>query len=140
MINLTEITYEMIEALDAASVWRIPENDNSEVTSLARWWIVEVIREGEDTPSRHLCGCTFHDEGRVTSAIQSVVIEDRSLIFTTRSGARYKTSGHPGHGRNAEYVWNRWKSINKVSDEKEVTADYWNHNLNPQKGGSPRSL
>lgn len=94
--------------------------------SLRAWRVFAV--EGL---SRKVAGVTHHfvghnvldGEGRASTAIEKFDLATRR--GRTESGRVYELLGKPGRDRDAEYVWNRWKAINCVTSETDVTKQYW---------------
>lgn len=46
-------------------------------------------------------------------------------IATPRSGRVYELSGPQGFDADGQHVWQRWKHINDVKSERDVTEDVW---------------
>lgn len=109
------------------SVWRPTPASQEPVTKIMSWSIYEVPVEGGE-PTIHFVGCLSHGgfaysgEGRVSSAIQSFDKSQKCGI--SKSGRKYVLSGPPGYNSDANYVWNNWCSINKVSSYADVTDSY----------------
>lgn len=88
--------------------------------SIYQWEVYEVsYADGKTT--RHLVGACNGD-GRVSSSVQKYNKEARTV--TTRSGRVYTLQGESGFYPNAHYVWLRWKDINNVISEKDVSHEY----------------
>ena len=103
------------------SIWTtLPVEDEPSVT-ITDWRIFEVIGGGRTT--RHFVGYNDSEqEGRVSSAIQNFDIA--TMKGTTNSGRVYQLSGRPYYNREAGYVWDYWKKLNEIENEKDVTDDY----------------
>lgn len=103
------------------SIWTtLPVEDEPSVT-ITDWRIFEVIGGGRTT--RHFVGYNDSEqEGRVSSAIQNFDIA--TMKGTTNSGRVYQLSGRPYYNREADYVWDYWKKLNEIENEKDVTDDY----------------
>lgn len=100
------------------SIWRTTSIQEVPEIQLRNWQIMETER-GE----RHFIGYNITEgAGRVSSAIQEFDIKNRRGI--TNSGRIYELLGDPGNNLDAEYVWNRWKVINTVIIEKNVTEEF----------------
>lgn len=100
-------------------VWALaPVEQDPEVT-LTHWVVLEL-----PNGDRHLVGFESFGrdgQGRVSSKI--VTFDKDKMQAVTRSGRVYKLSGQPGWNADAEYVWNKWKIINSVTDFKNVTSE-----------------
>ena len=106
------------------SIWQTSPVSQTPGIQLTRWSIFEVPYDEHDSSS-HFVGVNITEggEGRVSSEIKS--FDRETLSGGTASGRRYSLVGKPGHSMDAMYVWNSWKYINKVSNEKEVDLDYF---------------
>lgn len=101
------------------SIWKTLTIEERPHIILTRWRIFEVWSENEDPTTRHFVGYNCRDsEGRVSSAITT--FDRDSLTGITDSGRIYKLSGESGYDPDAEYVWGRWVSINRISEFREI--------------------
>ncbi len=101
-------------------LWKPAPVDQSPEVVLESWRIMEVTSPYWDGASRHFVGYNISDrEGRVSSEI--VVFDTDKMCGITRSGRVYKLIGEPGHNSDAGYVWQRWKDMNHVETESDVT-------------------
>lgn len=99
-------------------------NDGPEVL-LRRWRVMEIVAKG-GLRTRHLLGHDVtNDENRVSSPISRFDME--TMTATTRSGARYRLAGVPGHSRSVQTVWDDWCQSYGVLSQGDVT----NHYMNP---------
>ena len=98
-------------------IWRTnPVKEEPEI--LLSSWSVRELSNGD----RHFVGYNFADggEGRVSSKI--LEFDPQTLKGKTRSGRVYQLDRYSqGYNADAEYVWNRWKAINKVEAFEDVT-------------------
>lgn len=104
-------------------VWSIsPVKDRPDVT-LTDWAVFEVPLNGPDQPwTRHLAGWSCEDsQGQVCSPVQQ--FDPATASCVTQSGRVYRLRGRPGMCADARYVWNRWKAIQGVTDERDVTRE-----------------
>lgn len=84
---------------------------------LRSWRVIEIENE-----ARHFIGYNETEgEGRVSSKI--ITFDKETKRGVTRSGRVYQLIGSPGFNDDALYVWARWKQINKVEVEKDVTGE-----------------
>lgn len=98
------------------------DSDGENVVTLRRWTVVAVVSRG-GVRSRHVWGHDLAtDAGRVSEAITG--FDMASMTATTRSGARYRLGGLPGHSRRAQPVWEAWCKAHDVVGQLEVTNDY----------------
>ena len=100
-------------------VWEAtPITDQPELT-LSSWSIYE-LPDGD----RHLVGWAIENhEGRVSSRIERFDV--RAMCGVTSSGRVYKLRGAPGGNSDAEYTWNRWRSINNVDTFVDIGRGVW---------------
>jgi len=85
-------------------------------------WSIHVVIFLNDDRSEHLQGFVPGKMGRVTSAIQDFEANNRKI--TTASGRVYTLVGPPGNCDDAAYVWQLWKKMNGVVQDKNVTDKY----------------
>ncbi len=97
--------------------------DDNQNPVLRRWRVMAVVsRTG--SRSRHVYGHDItSDTGVVSSAIGEYHLE--TMTATTRSGKKYKLAGVPGHSRVGDYVWQKWRAINGVLSEVDVSDEYF---------------
>lgn len=115
-------------------VWKIAPIEQEPAVSLRDWAVYEVDGVYGEGPSRHFVGAlTSDDSGRVSSGIQQ--FDASNLRGVTRSGRVYQLVGRPGIGMDAEYVWNKWCSINNVTSARDVGAE-----LIAQASGAPLAM
>lgn len=105
-LKLSEITPELIDALEASSIWR-PKSVEQEPHSRLLQWRVMKLADGDI----HFVGRADW-EGRVCSAVQTYDPETRRGI--TRSGRVYELLGPSGYNSDAMYVWTKWCRINSI--------------------------
>jgi hypothetical protein len=86
------------------------------------WRVMEVTSPYWEGASRHFVGYNVSDlEGRVSSEI--VQFDHDTMTGITRSGRVYRLDGDAGHDGDADYVWARWKDLNHVESEKDVSEE-----------------
>lgn len=101
------------------SIWGTFDIDTQPELTIVRWRVIET-----DLNERHLVGYVLENsEGRVSSALEE--IDSKKRIVTTRSGRVYELSGPPGFDADGQHVWQRWKRINDVKSEQDVTQEVW---------------
>jgi hypothetical protein len=103
----------------AMTVWNI---DSIEKT-LTDWAVFEVPLHGQDQPwTRHFAGWSCEDaQGQVGSAIRA--FDPATGACVTKSGRVYRLRGRPGLSADAEYVWNRWRGIAGITEQRDVTLE-----------------
>lgn len=102
-------------------MWATLPVEDEPVVTIIDWRIFEVSVSGRKT--RHFVGySTKESEGRVSSAIQNFDINTMKGI--TNSGRVYQLSGNPYYNKEASYVWDYWKRLNEVEDEKDITDEF----------------
>ena len=106
----------------SGGVWKCaPVSARPEII-LANWRVFEVQLPNRTQRTRHFAGQNIEDcEGRASSAI--VTFDSETGQGMTESGRIYKLQGPRGFTDDAEYTWNRWKSINSVTEVVDVTAE-----------------
>lgn len=121
------------------SVWSIDSIEDRPDVTLRDWAVFEVPLNGPGQPwTRHLAGWSCEDQqGQVCSAVQQ--FDPRTASCLTESGRVYRLLGRPGLNADAEYVWNRWKRIAGLTDEREVTKEIADA-LRVTKEGAGRGL
>jgi hypothetical protein len=104
-------------------VWSIDTIKIRPTVTLTDWAVFEVPLRGSDQPwTRHLAGWSCEDHhGQVCSAVER--FDPRTASCVTESGRVYRLRGNPGLNGDAEYVWNRWKAIAGITEEREVTQE-----------------
>lgn len=107
--------------LEASSVYRPVPIDREPVTCLYRWQVYEVSSSLWADTTRHFVGWTG-TEGRVSSAMRSYNSETKEGI--SESGRVYKLVGESAYNPDAEYVWAKWASFNKLINTYNVTTEY----------------
>lgn len=103
---------ELIDAVAAMdimpNVWRAaPISEQPEVV-LDRWQI-KKMKEGS-----FFCGTTRDGNGRVSTDIKTFDEESKKGI--TASGRCYQLIGPEGSSSNAEYVWDIYKRVNRLTE------------------------
>jgi len=85
-------------------------------------WSIRAVKFSNNDESHHLRGFVPKKAGRVTSAIYNFDSETQKI--TTVSGRVYTLIGPPGYCDDAEYIWDRWKLMNSVVNDIDVTDSY----------------
>jgi hypothetical protein len=103
--------------------WTIKSVEQKPTKSLDAWMVVEVPFDGADRPwTRHLIG--FRREGckgQVSSPVESFDPATRRAV--TRTGQVYELGPRPGVNADAFATWARWKSLNKITHERDITDE-----------------
>ena len=103
-------------------VWKCaPVSERPEII-LTDWHVFEVQLPARNERTRHFAGQNATDgDGRASSAIATFdPVTGRGL---TESGRVYQLQARTGFTGDGEYTWNRWKSINAVTEVVDVTAE-----------------
>ena len=116
----TEAQFLVVEV--SGGVWQCaPVSERPEIV-LTGWHVFEVQLPGRHERTRHFAGQNMHDfEGRTSSAIET--FDAATSRGTTESGRIYELRGSTGFSGDGEFTWNRWKSINLVTEVVNVTAE-----------------
>ena len=114
-LKLSELTPEVIDAIQATSIWRPASVEQEPETRLTSWRVMEV--DGKDI---HFVGYASY-EGRVCSAVQTYDPTNKRGI--TRSGRVYELLGSSGYNRDAMYVWSRWMKRTLKMYQRSMTND-----------------
>ena len=103
-------------------VWKCkPVSERPEII-LTDWHVFDVKLPGRAERTRHFAGQNITDgEGRASSAI--TIFDTATGCGITESGRVYQLLGRTGFTGDGEYTWNRWKTINAVTDVDDVTAE-----------------
>lgn len=90
---------------------------------LTKWAAFDVPLIGETQPwTRHFVGYSKElGEGQCTTPV--VVFDPVRGLGRTKTGRVYRLMGSPGHSMPGKLVWTRWKSLNKVTMEKDATDE-----------------
>lgn len=101
-------------------LWKPAPVDQAPEVTMSEWRIMEVTSPYWDGASRHFVGYNVtNGEGRVSSEI--VEFDKEKMTGITRSGRVYQLVGPSGQDSDANYVWNRWKELNHVDSELDVS-------------------
>jgi len=104
------------------TIWKTTPITEAPEINLTSWKIFEVSSELWPKVTRHFVGYnSTNKEGRVSSEI--ITFDAAEAKGVTNSGRVYRLSGRPGFNLDAEYVWNFWKSINKITQVTDITND-----------------
>ena len=97
-------------------IWALPPICSEPIVGLLKWRVFETLPEG----TRHFVGLNANDRtGRVSSAIREVDL--KHLRGTTESGRIYELLGPSGTDPDAQFVWERWCTLNDVAQYRDVT-------------------
>ena len=106
----------------SGGVWKCRPVDERPEIILTYWHVFEVTLPGRTERTRHFAGQNITDhEGRASSAI--TIFDAATGCGITESGRVYQLQGRTGFTGDGEYTWNRWKTINAVTDVVDVTAE-----------------
>src|SRR4051812_34218800 len=103
--------------------WRIGRIDSTPGKTLDAWMVLEVPFDGADKPwTRHLIGFRLEGcKGQVSSPVELFDPVHRRAV--TRSGQVYELGALPGVNGDAFAVWARWKHLNGIAHERDVTSE-----------------
>lgn len=106
-------------------VWKIDTVTTLPQITLDAWSVYEVQLDGPTGAwTRHAVGFSLQGcNGQVSSAV--VRFDASTGCGVTRSGRVYQLAGRPGSDADARCVWGRWKSINNVEDERDVSDEVY---------------
>jgi hypothetical protein len=115
-------------------VWTLETVTNLPQITLDSWSVFEVPLDGPTgAKTRHLVGYWPQGgSGQVSSAVVRFDASTRCAV--TQSGRVYQIGGRPGSHSEARYVWARWKSINDIDQETDVSAEVYADILRASKG------
>lgn len=100
-------------------VWTTTPVTHQPTLTLKYWSIYELPDR-----DRHFVGWAIENlEGRVSSRIEE--FDANSMVGVTSTGRVYKLDGPPGGNSDAEYTWDRWRSINDVGAFVDVSREVW---------------
>ena len=87
-------------------------------------WSMKECENSEGVISRHFIGYDcMYQEGRVSSDITE--FDPVKFKGKTGSGRGYELCGPSGQNADANYVWAKWKHINRIVNEKELLMEDW---------------
>ena len=114
---------ELVLVAIEGGVWACaPVSERPQVV-LTDWRVFDVPLPGKAKCTRHFVGYNISDyEGRVSSPI--VKFDHLTMCGVTKSGRVYALRGSSGWNGDAEYTWNRWLAMNRVTDVVDITADF----------------
>ena len=99
----------------SGEIWATSPVENTPEIMLRAWCVME-LKDGD----RHFIGYNVTEhEGRVSSKI--MIFDSKMMRGITRSGRVYQLDGPSGYDDDAFYVWNRWRSINNISEYTNVS-------------------
>jgi hypothetical protein len=103
-------------------VWPISPVQKRPRVTLTEWAAFEVPLNGADEPwTRHLAGWSCEGEhGQVCSPIEA--FDPSTGQCVTASGRVYRLLGRPGLCPDGRYVWTRWKDLEGIQEERDVSA------------------
>lgn len=101
------------------TIWKTTPVSKTPELVLDRWAIFEAL----PGPSYHFVGnnLTEGGEGRVSSDIAS--FDGETMTGVTRSGRVYNLTNVEGPSMDARYVWNAWKRINAIEEDKRLDLE-----------------
>jgi hypothetical protein len=104
-------------------IWAIDPIERRPQVTLESWAVFEVPLNGIDQPwTRHLVGYALEDrQGQVSSPV--IQFDPNSGQCVTRRGRVYRLFRSPGLTPDALYVWQRWKELAGVTQERDVTEE-----------------
>jgi len=101
----------------SGGIWKTSPVSETPELELSSWRVMQT-----ETGERHFVGYNLTEgEGRVSSAIQT--FDKDTMRGVTRTGRVYQLVGSPGFNSDAMYVWGRWKRINEVTEELDVSEE-----------------
>lgn len=104
-------------------IYSIPPAAVEPETSIFDWSVREVTFD--DGVIRHLVGTVAFGMGRATSPIRSFDLETMTVV--TSSGRVYRLCHRPGRDADADYIWGVYKARNGITDDFDVTDQYWDN-------------
>ena len=103
-------------------IWLTTPVDEIPEIKLRSWKVYEVSSDLWPEKTRHFVGWNITEsEGRVSSSI--VEFDKSTMRGRTASGRVYELVGSPGHSRDADYTWNRWRKMNSIDSVEEVQIE-----------------
>lgn len=90
---------------------------------LTRWQVYKVKSNLWESTTNHFVGYNLTEgSGRVSSAIVSYDAVQK--LGVTESGRIYHLKGDSGWDRDADYVWNVWRSRNEITEVINLSEDF----------------
>jgi hypothetical protein len=102
--------------------------DQVPIVELSEWSVYEVPLYGVDAPwTRHFVG--YAAELGLAQVSSAILMFDRDLgVGATASRTVFQLVGHSGHNTKGAQLWARWKSLNGVQSERDITPAFKNTN------------
>ncbi len=96
------------------SIWTATSVNSVPEIELRSWSVFEVTSNEWEDRTRHFVGYNVTEcEGRVSSPIVQWDAATRRGV--TASGRVYQLVGETGFNWDAQYVWSRWKDLNRIT-------------------------
>jgi len=107
--------------------WRIERIETEPTKTLDSWRVMEVPFDGAERPwTRHFVGFRLEGcKGQVSSPVE--VFDPVRRRAVTRTGQVYELGGLPGVNGDAFATWGRWKLLNGIAHERDVTDEVVEH-------------
>lgn len=122
MNNDIDSAEHLMAMLLSEGIHTVPPVEEDPDITLRNWAVFEA-EDKDGKVSRHFVGTDIrYRDGRASTDIVS--FSHASRVGKTMSGRKYGIMGEPGIGRDAEHVWSRWKAINDIVKDKNVSNEY----------------
>ncbi len=120
-MNIKDLTPEVLDAIEACSIWAVAPVAKEPVTNLTQWRVYKVTTP-DNVSETHFMGYAGY-EGRVTSAIRD--FDKASKRGRSKSGRLYTLLYESGFNRDAVYVFNSWCARFPEGTEFKDITDTW---------------
>ncbi len=103
--------------------------EHDPIVELSHWSVYEVPLYGVDAPwTRHFVG--FAEELGLAQVSSAILMFDRSTgVGASASRRVFQLLGGCGQRHDSAQLWARWKSLNDIRLERDVTPGYFNANV-----------
>lgn len=94
------------------------------IVELTHWSVYEVPLYGVDAPwTRHLVG--YAEELGLAQVSSAILMFDRDLgVGASASRRVFQLVGQSGRNAEAARLWTRWKMLNGVQQDRDITPAY----------------
>jgi hypothetical protein len=108
--------------------------DQEPIIALTHWSVYEVPLYGVDAPwTLHFIG--YAEELGLAQVSSAIVVFDRELgVAASASHRVFQLVGHCGRHLESARLWGRWKSLNGIQMERDITPGFF-----ISKATTPRS-
>jgi hypothetical protein len=95
------------------------------IVELTNWSVYEVPLHGPGAPwTRHFVGYA-EEQGLAQVSPVILMFDPEHGVAASASRRVFQLVGNPGRHAEAEQMWVRWKSLNNIQQERDVTPGFF---------------